>query len=62
MPLTTHNHNSTYAALNHSHAISAITDLQTTLNGKANSSHTHSISDVSTFLTTNQSSEFTEIT
>lgn len=37
-----HNHDSVYAKLSHNHAISDITNLQTTLNGKANSSHTHS--------------------
>lgn len=37
-----HNHDSVYAKLSHNHAISDITNLQTILNGKANSSHTHS--------------------
>jgi len=36
----------TYAAASHTHAISAVTDLQTALDGKAASSHTHAISDV----------------
>lgn len=36
-----HNHDSVYAKLSHNHAISDITNLQTALNGKANSSHTH---------------------
>ena len=35
------------AALNHSHAISDITNLQSTLNGKASTNHSHSISDIS---------------
>lgn len=35
-----------FAASSHSHAISDVTNLQNTLNGKADSAHSHSISDV----------------
>lgn len=35
-----------YAAASHSHAISDVTNLQTTLDGKASASHSHAISDV----------------
>jgi hypothetical protein len=41
-----------YAALSHSHAITDVTNLQTSLNGKANTSHTHAISDVTNLQTT----------
>lgn len=41
-----HNHDAAYAALSHTHAISAITGLQTALDGKAAASHAHAISDV----------------
>lgn len=41
-----HNHNGTYAPVSHSHAISDVTNLQTTLNGKASSTHTHDVTDV----------------
>lgn len=37
---------STFAPSAHNHAISDVTDLQSTLNGKANTNHTHSISEV----------------
>lgn len=40
------------AAASHTHAISNITNLQTTLDGKAASSHTHAISDVNNLQTT----------
>jgi len=36
-----HNHDATYAAISHSHAISDVTNLQTTLDGKASTSHNH---------------------
>lgn len=36
-----------FACKTHAHAISDVTDLQTTLNGKASSSHTHTIANVS---------------
>ena len=36
-----------FACKTHMHAISDVTDLQTTLNGKASSSHTHTIANVS---------------
>ena len=36
----------------HSHAISDVTDLQTTLNGKANSTHSHGISDITNLQST----------
>jgi hypothetical protein len=39
--------NPVYAALAHSHAIADTTGLQTTLDGKAATSHTHVVSDVS---------------
>lgn len=39
------------AATTHSHAISDVTNLQTSLNGKAATSHTHSISDVTNLQT-----------
>lgn len=37
---------SNYAAKSHTHTIAQITNLQTTLNGKANSSHTHTTSQI----------------
>lgn len=37
---------SNYAAKSHTHTIAQITNLQTTLNGKANSSHTHTASQI----------------
>jgi hypothetical protein len=40
------------AATSHTHAISDVTNLQTTLDGKAASSHTHAISDVTNLQTT----------
>lgn len=43
---------SNYAAASHTHAISAITNLQSTLDGKAASSHTHPISDITNLQTT----------
>lgn len=42
----------TFALVSHSHAISDVTDLQTTLNGKAASSHSHAIADVTNLQTT----------
>lgn len=44
--LTTDAANQTYAKASHTHAISDITNLQSTLDGKASSSHSHTISDV----------------
>lgn len=41
-----HNHNGTYAPVSHSHAISDVTNLQTSLDGKASSAHTHDVTDV----------------
>ena len=41
-----------FAAASHSHAISDVTNLQTTLDGKATTSHTHAISDVTNLQTT----------
>ena len=41
-----HNHDSTYARISHNHSISDITDLQTSLDGKASSSHTHEIGNI----------------
>ena len=38
--------------INHHHVISDVTNLQTTLDGKANSSHTHAINDVTNLQTT----------
>jgi len=43
---------SSFAASSHTHAISDVTNLQTTLDGKAASSHTHAISDVTNLQTT----------
>lgn len=40
------------AAVSHSHAISDVTNLQTSLDGKASSSHSHAISDVTNLQTT----------
>ncbi len=40
------------APTSHTHAISNVTDLQSTLNGKAASSHSHAISDVTNLQTT----------
>ena len=42
---------SSFAASSHTHAISDVTNLQTTLDGKAASSHTHAISDVTNLQT-----------
>ena len=42
----------TVALGNHTHAISAITNLQTTLDGKASTVHTHAIADVTNLQTT----------
>ena len=42
---------SAYAAASHTHAISDVTNLQTSLDGKASSSHTHAISDVTNLQT-----------
>ena len=47
-----HNHDSVYAKLSHTHAISDITNLQSTLNGKASSNHTHPISDITNLQST----------
>lgn len=41
-----------YAAASHTHAISDVTNLQTSLDGKASTSHTHAISDVTNLQTT----------
>jgi len=41
-----HNHDSTYATINHNHMITDITNLQTTLDSKASSSHNHSSSQL----------------
>ena len=42
----------TFARVTHSHAISDVTDLQTTLDGKAASSHSHAIADVTNLQST----------
>ena len=42
-----HNHDSSYAAKSHGHAITDITSLQSALDGKAAASHSHSIANVS---------------
>ncbi len=63
--LTTTTASQTYAAKSHTHAISDITDLATTLSGKASSSHSHTISDVtglSTALSGKASSSHTHFT
>ena len=41
-----HNHDSTYSAINHTHSITDISNLQTTLDDKAPISHNHNISDI----------------
>ena len=41
-----HNHTGTYAPVSHTHAITDVTNLQTTLNDKASSTHTHDVTDV----------------
>lgn len=46
---TTHNHDSVYALINHTHAISQITNLQTALDSKAAASHTHTSANVTDF-------------
>ena len=57
-----HNHNSDYAAISHTHTLSEITDytaptayddtqLRTLINGKADTSHTHNISDITNLQT-----------
>ena len=47
-----HNHDSIYAKLNHTHAISDITNLQSTLDGKASSNHTHAIANITNLQST----------
>lgn len=41
-----HNHNNSYSPLSHTHQISAVTNLQTALDGKSDSSHVHTIANV----------------
>lgn len=43
---TDHNHDGAYAAKSHTHAVSDVTGLQESLEGKAASSHTHAQADV----------------
>ena len=45
--LTIANAKTTYAPISHTHAISDITNLQTTLDGKASTSHTHNLYELS---------------
>jgi hypothetical protein len=40
-----HNHDADYATITHVHAIADVTNLQTTLDGKADDAHTHAIAD-----------------
>ena len=42
----THNHDEDYAAISHTHSISDVSNLQTSLDGKSNTGHVHEISDV----------------
>jgi hypothetical protein len=48
---TGHDHDGDYAPLSHTHAISDVTNLQTSLDGKAATSHSHAISDVTNLQT-----------
>ena len=41
-----HNHDNTYAALSHMHEISEVNNLQDTLDSKADTRHTHTMSDI----------------
>lgn len=47
-----HNHDDVYAAVSHTHEISDVTNLQSTLDDKAPASHTHSIANVTNLQST----------
>ena len=50
-PPSSHNHDTVYSKLGHTHTKSDITDLQAALNGKADSHHNHPISDITNLQT-----------